>query len=629
MYFGSLDLLLSVDTAFTHQNDVVTESSIPDATGTALEKLVRQIQKLRHGIEVPVKIILAPHEGYVCRSDILSLRIGQSEFVESVVSFSSWNEHLPASSTLNQGSLLTLLLSSPGAVFAKQSKASHYETFFTLQKDLEMRLSFDWLLPSKPGVRRVAIVAGRNMREPKRGVYWSQSFFEAALALGISPVVLDTPGHWMAGEEYAHLRGEFVPIHLDPTNVEGLPQRIADALKDKPLDGITTFTDEYVVATAEAAELLKLPTEPAQVMRQAHFKQEMREVLNDKAVTLRNEKQLDDPELADVLSSLEYPLIIKPCRGLLSRGVMKIIDDKGLRQAIRTLEEEGLAEHGVLLEPYIDGPELDGNFVLLDGKVLFLEVCDNFPCLGDAREATLASDFSETVLISSSKLPPEEVEIIRSGLQHSLLNLGFRSGVFHVEARMKNSSMQYQDVLGDGIHDLVVRDINSSSANGAIRKPDVYLIEVNARPPGAGGNWATLHTYGVDMGALQLLRAIDDKERFKVLSKPYAYEDPHPGNGGGAQWWTAHCMIPVHGEKIFVPEDFFEKVYQIIPEIIPHVTRSELYADPGKVAPRSGGVGWVGYVLLYSRTSRRHAVKMYHRLVEAAEQVLNEASQGL
>ena len=548
-----------------------------------------------------------------------------SESVDTVISFSTWDKHLPAFSAHDKSTLLTLLLSSPGAILVKQSQSSHYETLKLLQKDLEMRLSFDWILPTKPAARRVAVVAGRPMCEPKRGIYWSQGYFEAAQALGISIIVFDVPGHWLEGEKYAHLRDEFIAIDL--SNIEELPRKMAEALKGRHIDGIVTFTDDYVVATAEAAEILGLPTEPARAMWQTHYKHDMRRLVNKssiQAVYLDSVKQLEDPGQAQKFRTLEYPLIIKPCRGKYSRGVKKVTDDTSMRQAARALEEDGLTEHGILLETYVNGPELDANFVLWDGQVLFLEVNDNFPCLGDASGATTSDNFAETVSISNSGLPPEEVEIIRSSLHRNLLQLGFRSGVFHVEARMQNSSMRYQDVRGDGIFDLIVSNTDGGAAIPSGRQPDVFLIEVNARPPGAGGTWATQYTYGVHMGALQILRAIDDSERFEAMSKPFSFTSASPGDGGGAQYWTAHSMIPIHREKIRVLEDFFEKLYQILPEILPHVSRAELYAQPGTVVSPSGGIGWIGYLLLFSRTSRRHVLEMYHRVAEAAKKVLDE-----
>jgi biotin carboxylase len=247
-------------------------------------------------------------------------------------------------------------------------------------------------------------------------------------------------------------------------------------------------------------------------------------------------------------------------------------------QAARMIDEDGLAEHGILLEIYIDGPELNANFVLLDGEVLFLEVTDNFPCLGDPSNATLADNlnFAETVLISNSRLPPEKIEVIRSSLHHSLLRLGFRSAGFHVEAGMYNLSMRYAENSGDGLVDLVVSETNNADRMHPTRQPEVVLIEINARPPETGGMWATLYTYGVDMSGLQFLRALGHGERFKALSTSFQFPITSAGNGGGAQYWTADSMIPIQKENILVPCDFFERLYRELPEIIPHVSRAEL-----------------------------------------------------
>ncbi|KAF8863270.1 hypothetical protein BDZ45DRAFT_722677 [Acephala macrosclerotiorum] len=482
-YFHSLDLLLSV--LPTLANGAVAEErlKIPNASGTNLETLVRctygACRGLTNKTEVAAKVILAPRDGYLCRSDILDVRMRHSEFFDKVISFP----------TCDKSTLLPLLLSSPAALLSKQQSLQH-DILKLLQNDLEMRLSFDWILPTKPIARTLAVVAGRPMYSSKQDMYDSRGYFQAAKALGISMIVLDEPGHWLEGQEFAYLREDFIAV--DISNVVELPQKIANAVRGRNIDGIVTFSDAYVTAAAEAAEILGLPTEPAQVLLQTHLKDKMRKLVNQtniQVVRLDTAQQLDDPVLAETFKALQYPLIVKPCRGAKSKGAVHMLDKDG----------EDLAEHGILFEMYVDGPEPDANFVLWDGKVLFLEVCDNFPCQGDASGATLANNFAETVLISNSRLPPKEVEIIQSSLHRSLLQLGFSSGVFHVEAQMQNSSMQYQDT-GDGTMDLVVRSIGGSATTTPGSQPDAFLIEVNARTPGTGGTWVTLFTYGVDMG---------------------------------------------------------------------------------------------------------------------------------
>ncbi|KAH2541451.1 hypothetical protein KXW12_008328 [Aspergillus fumigatus] len=336
--------------------------------------------------------------------------------------------------------------------------------------------------------------------------YGSQGFFEAAHALGVSLIVLGEPDHWLASETYSHLHKEF--IALDLSQHTNLPNRIAAAVCGRAIDGIiVTFTDEYVVTTAEAAEILGLRTEPALVMWQAHHKHEMRQLLlslldddnaNNKvqAVRLHSAAYLDHPPPANQLAALH------------------------LRQAVAILGEDNqLAEQGIMLETYISGPELDANFVLLDRAVLFL------------RSATLAANFAETLQISNTRFPLWEFEAIREKLSQSLRALGFRSWVFHVDARMRKTALRYGlvDVRdGDGEH-------------------DPFLIEVNVRAPGTGGTWSTLYTYGVDLGTHQVLRAVNDRDRFRALSSLFHFSgDHHPGDGGGAQYWNAICMVPVH-----------------------------------------------------------------------------------
>ena len=99
--------------------------------------------------------------------------------------------------------------------------------------------------------------------------------------------------------------------------------------------------------------------------------------------------------------------------------------------------------------------------------------------------------------------------------------------------------------------------------------------------------------------------------------------------GSGGESASGDATAELKDADDFDFEDFFEKLFQMVPDIIPYVIRTELYSSPGKLAVQSGGVGWVGYALLRSKTSRRHVLKMYHRLVEASETVLDEANDGL
>ncbi|EFR02828.1 hypothetical protein MGYG_05828 [Nannizzia gypsea CBS 118893] len=616
-YFHSLDLLMRMEVV--HYENNTNGSFVSYATGTAMENLVHACYKMQEAsktnqTEMAVKVITVPHDGYLCRSDIIELRMRDSASVGSVVRFpASSGGHFSSMDVTqrNKSNLLTLLSSAPGALLAKQTLTPDCEALDLLEEELRVRLSFNWVLPTKPTVRKVALVGGRPMFDLQRGSFGHQGTFEAALALSILIDVVDRPGHWLEGEAHSHLRNDFVPV--DMTNDAELPSRIAEALKGRGIHAIVTFSDEVVIATAKAAELLGLPTEPAQEILRAHNKYETRKLLDSnntqtQTLQLDSAAQLTDPSVAKKLANMQYPLVVKPCRDGASRGVRKVNSYTSACQVVQQLEKSGFSKYGILLETYIDGPEVDANFVLWDGEVLFCEISDGLPCQADATDATTSDNFAETIVLLPSKLDQKEIQLIQSSLHQSLLKLGFRSGVFHVEARVQNSSMRYKET--DGILDL------ADAADSAITesKPvDVFLLEVNVRPPGLQSVFATTYTYGVDFYGLQFLRALEDRERSMALSKPFTCH---------AQYWCAIVMIPIHRENIIVPDDLCDRVIEHLPEITRYLSRAERITCAKVVSP-VGGTGFIGYFLLYSRTSRRHLLEMSDRVRVISQKILD------
>ncbi|GJC88551.1 fumipyrrole biosynthesis protein C [Colletotrichum liriopes] len=614
MHFRCLDLIISVVPSVLGgaglENDSDEGLAISGGSGLgALTELVRTCytkRLLTEEVEVATKVIFVAQKGYLCRSDILELRMLHSEFVASVIKLSSPGAQFLPVQTDGGSTLPALLSSSPGVLVANKYAKSHHEALGLLDRDLNARLSFDWVLPTAPVARTVAVVGGRPMFDMTKGSYGSEGPFDAARALGLSIIVLDRPGHWLENGPYSYLRDDFIAI--DVSDEIALPSNIVKAVDGRSLDAIVTFSDEFVIATAKAAEMLKLLTEPVEAILQAHYKAGTRSILRNstiQAVHLENKQQLEEPSTINLLGTLRYPLVVKPCRGGASRGVKRVNDELGLRQAIRQMDE-GLSKYGILLETYAEGPEVDANFVLWDGEILFFEISDDFPCQADAKDATVSDNFAETVVLLPSRLDAREIDLLRSTLHQNLLQLGFRSGVFHVEARVRNSSMCYREL--DGVVDL-------AHGNTPAKAPsDAFLIEVNARPPGIQGVFPALHTYGVDYCALQYLRALGDYRRLVALSSPFSYP---------SQYWCGVTVAPIHREAIVVPDGLLDSVMQRLPEVAPHVSRAELLTQPGSILSPRGGAGFVAYFMVRSRISRKHVLEMCARLREVSKDVLD------
>ncbi|KAF5683405.1 carnosine synthase 1 [Fusarium denticulatum] len=601
--YKSVDLVLNLtssEKAETNGHASGETNGLADCTGTPLGTIINKCltsklpfsngSRSSHVTKSLIKVLKVPHDGYLCRRDILQLRMVHSDCVGSVIPLQVEDKPYPVA-LQTEADLLSLLRSSPGALICTESIQSAHglQVFDLVDRELNERLSFDWIIPDKPPSLTVAVVGGRPLFDSTTGGYGSEGPFDAARALGIAVIVLDRPGHFMEGPKYSHLRDDFIAV--DMTSDDSLPQRLTAAVKSRQIDGIITFSDEYVIATAKIAEMLNLETEPVESIITAHYKDATRKVLNTpnmESFRLESATDLDNEDISKTLESLKYPLVIKPCRGGASRGVKKVQNHHKLREAIDQLESDGLTKYGILLETYISGPEIDANIALWDGELMFAEITDDFPCTADASDATIADNFGETVMVSPTLLSQKEQELIKSSLHQTLLKLGFRNGVFHVEARVQNSSMRYQEI--DGLVDLA--DTDSPSPGD----PEVYLIEVNARPPGLDCAFSTLHAYGVDLCALQLLQCLRDGDRFKAMCKPFLSE---------TQYWSANCLIPIHRHNVLVPEGFCGKVLERMPDVAALVYRSELFRQPGTFVSPPLGVEFLAYFLVQSRTDRR------------------------
>ncbi|KAA8642568.1 uncharacterized protein ATNIH1004_011513 [Aspergillus tanneri] len=109
----------------------------------------------------------------------------------------------------------------------------------------------------------------------------------------------------------------------------------------------------------------------------------------------------------------------------------------------------------------VQGIHRDAEFkaVEKDGEILFCEVSDDFPSDADSPGATIADTFQETAFAHPSRLTSSEQDLLRQALLGRILHMGFRSGVFHVEARVRYSVMKYVEENGTlDLHYNMTRD---------------------------------------------------------------------------------------------------------------------------------------------------------------------------
>merc|ERR1740130_1044849 len=134
----------------------------------------------------------------------------------------------------------------------------------------------------------------------------------------------------------------------------------------------------------------------------------------------------------------------------------------------------------LLLEQYLDGPEVDVDVVMSNGDWVYAAVADNGP--------TLEPYFNETWGLCPSMLPKDQQRVLKDLAVKSVQALGFEAGVFHVECKLTSTGPQ--------------------------------LIEVNARMGGGQVHECNLRTWGVDLVEETLFAAMGIPARPPVPKAP-------------------------------------------------------------------------------------------------------------
>ncbi|PSN66238.1 glutathione synthetase ATP-binding domain-like protein [Corynespora cassiicola Philippines] len=537
-----------------------------------------------------IQLIFPSKSGFVTRNDFVKHRLEGCPDIVQVCSFLSPLQYLsPAKRPTDNLEFIGVFSKAIAGI-----KLSSSSAFSSLTAELHNRLNIPWVVPGLAR-RRIVWVQGRE------DIDSIECAFKAAAALGIQLVIFDEPGHWLEPSDspWAYLREKFVQVDITPD--EGLDSRIVDAVKSYPyeVDGIVTISDVRLPAIARACRILGLPTENPEAYDIAGDKGRTRLLEN----VGRSESFVLEhaDELATFLEyhadSLLFPLIVKPVIGWCSDCVSKVRNTDELKAAVYKASNRharsAKRSTSVVVEPYIDGPEVDANLVLLDGEVLFSDISDDFPSPADQQGAGSEANFQETQNVMPSGLPSNELDAIRDQMRDSILRQGFRSGVFHCEARVRNSRAQYAEI--NGIVDLVKKG-NAEDFD----QPQVYLHEINARPPGYLETIAVLMAYGVDYYALRMLLAIGASEqpRLRALSQPFSK---------GPQFHLSLMIIQQDRSGIMKSADAAKEFLDAHPSFGSHVVDYYTRKKGGDIleGPDATELWWIAYFSVIDRASRR------------------------
>ncbi len=281
------------------------------------------------------------------------------------------------------------------------------------------------------------LLGGSRIAVIEPGYINKRFLYERAKALGVDLVLVGDSHSWARALVDEGVAARFVSAETsgDP---DGASASVLSALASEAerLDGVVTFWEDAVPATARIASALGLPGMPIQAADGARSKLRTLEASRDASLpTPRFVHLADAGTLAAAAAQVGFPAVIKPVFGAEALGCLRVDDLKGLEAgyasvtALISPELNPIFEQGcdLLLEEYLDGSEFDIDFLLSDGACVFSAVSENWP--------TEEPYFVETGLQTPSAHPPERVAELIDLCVRTALALGFREGPLHAEAK--------------------------------------------------------------------------------------------------------------------------------------------------------------------------------------------------
>ncbi|WP_307936797.1 ATP-grasp domain-containing protein [Salinispora arenicola] len=245
--------------------------------------------------------------------------------------------------------------------------------------------------------------------------------------------------------------GEVVSFQEASTEVVG-------RLRSLRPDGIVTYSESMLSATAELAERLGLAYHSQETVELLTDKYRQRQRLRTAGVdSVANCMLTTSKEWQDACRTVGLPAIVKPVQGEGSRNTYRVDDpDEGDRLIARLLR----AEPALLVEEFLQGSSTYpyGDYVSVEsitihGLVSHLAITSKFPLLPPFRES---GQFWPT------HLPDSEQQRVQELAGDAIRALGITSGITHTEIKLTNRGPRLIEVngrLGGNINELSTRAV--------------------------------------------------------------------------------------------------------------------------------------------------------------------------
>ena len=260
-------------------------------------------------------------------------------------------------------------------------------------------------------MKKLAIIGASYLQEP---------LIQKAKQKGIETHVFA----WAAGDVGEKSADYFYPISI----VE--KEQILDKCKEIGIDGICSIASDLAAITVNyVAANMRLTGNSMASVEVSTNKHAMRKCFeknqdpSPKSIRVCSVEDLDGVDL-------DYPVIVKPVDRSGSRGITKLDNSEGLKEAISRAKEQGF-EKCALVEEFAEGEEYSVEFVSWHGEHEFLAMTKKY--------TTGAPMFIETGHMEPAPVGSDVLEKVKRIVTHALSSLGIENGASHSELKISKA----------------------------------------------------------------------------------------------------------------------------------------------------------------------------------------------
>ncbi len=219
------------------------------------------------------------------------------------------------------------------------------------------------------------------------------------------------------------------------------------------LAGVFTYDEPFVEIAAEVAKTLNLPYNTPETARLCRDKHLMRQAWDRAQVPSAHSYMVRSVQEAErAIEQIGYPVVLKPRGMAASAGVIRVdrAEDLPATYAVANMDLHPAffaAARGVLVEEYLDGPEISVESAVIDGNVTIVAMT--------RKQLGFAPYFEETGHIVAPNQPLPQESAIRDVVIAAHQALGVRMGITHAELRLTQQGPRMIELGARSAGDLI------------------------------------------------------------------------------------------------------------------------------------------------------------------------------